>query len=42
MDHLTLDATGQRLFLAALGNNTVEVVDLREGCAVCGAGYYLM
>jgi len=31
MDHLTLDATGQRLFLAALGNNTVEVVDLREG-----------
>lgn len=31
MDHMTLDATGQRLFLAALGNNTVEVVDLREG-----------
>lgn len=30
MDHMTLDASGQRLFLAALGNNTVEVVDLRE------------
>ncbi len=31
MDHMTLDVTGQRLFLAALANNTVEVVDLREG-----------
>ena len=31
MDHMTLDATGQRLFLAALENNTVEVIDLREG-----------
>src|SRR3989337_1070462 len=26
MDHMTLDATGQRLFLAALGNDSVEVV----------------
>jgi len=31
MDHLTLDATGQTLFLAALGNNTLEVVDLGAG-----------
>ena len=29
MDHLTLDTTGQTLFLAALGNNSLEVVDLR-------------
>jgi DNA-binding beta-propeller fold protein YncE len=30
IDHLALDATGKRLFVAALGNNTVEVVDLRH------------
>jgi len=29
IDHLAIDATNQRLFVAALGNNTVEVVDLR-------------
>jgi DNA-binding beta-propeller fold protein YncE len=28
IDHLTLDSTGQKLFIAALGNNTVEVVDV--------------
>ncbi len=28
LDHLSLDAPRQRLFLAALGNNSVEVVDL--------------
>lgn len=28
IDHLALDAPGQRLFVAALGNNTVEVIDL--------------
>jgi len=28
IDHLTLDAVGNRLFLAALGNGTVEVIDL--------------
>jgi DNA-binding beta-propeller fold protein YncE len=28
IDHLTLDAAGQRLFVAALGNNSVEVIDL--------------
>ena len=28
MDHLSYDGTGHRVFVAALGNNTVEVVDL--------------
>lgn len=31
IDHLALDAAGHRLFVAALGNNTVEVIDLRRG-----------
>ena len=31
IDHLAIDLKGQRLFVAALGNNTVEVVDLRSG-----------
>jgi DNA-binding beta-propeller fold protein YncE len=31
IDHLAVDLKGQRLFVAALGNNTVEVVDLRSG-----------
>jgi len=31
IDHLALDTTGQRLFVCALGNNTVEVLDLRKG-----------
>ena len=31
IDHLTLDASGRILFVAALGNNTVEVVDLQSG-----------
>ncbi|HKW28182.1 MAG TPA: hypothetical protein VJT54_02520 [Verrucomicrobiae bacterium] len=31
IDHLALDAAGQRLFVAALGNDTVEVVDLAAG-----------
>lgn len=30
IDHMALDASGQRLFLVALGNNTVEVLDLRS------------
>jgi DNA-binding beta-propeller fold protein YncE len=29
IDHLAFDASSQRLFVAALGNNSVEVVDLR-------------
>jgi DNA-binding beta-propeller fold protein YncE len=31
IDHLAIDATGQKLFVAALGNNTVEVVDVEKG-----------
>src|SRR5262249_9747910 len=31
IDHLACDAIGQRLFVAALGNNTVEVLDLKAG-----------
>jgi DNA-binding beta-propeller fold protein YncE len=31
IDHLAFDAVGQRLFIAALGNNTVEVIDVKAG-----------
>jgi DNA-binding beta-propeller fold protein YncE len=31
IDHLSVDVKGQRLFVAALGNNTVEVLDLKAG-----------
>jgi DNA-binding beta-propeller fold protein YncE len=31
LDHLYADVKGMRLFLAALGNNSVEVIDLRAG-----------
>src|SRR5215831_6460576 len=31
IDHMAADVVGQRLFVAALGNNTVEVVDLKAG-----------
>lgn len=31
IDHMSVDVKGQRLFVSALGNNTVEVIDLREG-----------
>lgn len=31
IDHMTVDVAGQRLIIAALGNNTVEIVDLRAG-----------
>lgn len=31
IDHLAADVNGQRLFVAALGNNTVEVIDLNAG-----------
>jgi len=31
IDHLALDAASDRLFVCALGNNTVEVLDLRKG-----------
>ena len=31
IDHMAVDIKGQRLFIAALENNTVEVLDLRVG-----------
>jgi len=31
IDHLALDPSGERLFVCALGNNTLEVLDLRKG-----------
>ena len=31
IDHMAVDAKGERLFVAALGNNTVEVIDLKAG-----------
>ncbi|MDP9324435.1 MAG: hypothetical protein M3P13_12440, partial [Acidobacteriota bacterium] len=31
IDHLALDPTGEKMFVAALGNNTVEVVDVKNG-----------
>ena len=31
IDHFAFDLTGERLFVCALGNNTVEVLDLRNG-----------
>ncbi len=31
IDHLAIDLKGQRVFVAALGNNTVEVIDLKMG-----------
>src|SRR5262252_6872693 len=31
IDHMSVDVQGQRLFVAALGNNTVEVIDLKAG-----------
>ena len=31
IDHMSIDVKGQRLFISALGNNTVEVVDLKAG-----------
>lgn len=31
IDHMSIDVKGQRLFVCALGNNTVEVIDLNAG-----------
>lgn len=31
IDHLAYDASAQRLYVAALGNNTIEVIDLQQG-----------
>ncbi len=30
IDHLSIDVRGQRLFVAALGNNTLEVIDIKN------------
>src|SRR5260370_9579413 len=32
--HMSIDVAGKRLFVSALGNNTVEVVDLATGKVV--------
>ena len=43
IDHLSIDLKGERLFVAALGNNTVEVIDIKGGktskddCSASGA-----
>ena len=31
IDHMAIDLQGRRLFVAALGNDTMEVVDLKAG-----------
>src|SRR5437899_5420867 len=31
IDHFSADSKGQRLFMAALGNHTVEVIDVQNG-----------
>ncbi len=31
IDHMAIDEAGNRLFVAALGNNSVEVIDLKHG-----------
>jgi hypothetical protein len=34
IDHMSADTKGNRLFMAALGNNTVEVIDLAAGTVI--------
>jgi DNA-binding beta-propeller fold protein YncE len=34
IDHMAVDVAGQRLFVAALENNTVEVLDLKAGTVI--------
>lgn len=31
IDHISVDVKGERLFVSALGNNTVEIIDLKAG-----------
>src|SRR5258706_14879518 len=31
IDHMAVDVAGQRLFVAALGNSSLKVIDLRAG-----------
>jgi YVTN family beta-propeller protein len=30
IDHLSVDLNNQRLFVAAMGNNTIEIIDLKN------------
>jgi YVTN family beta-propeller protein len=34
IDHMSVDVAGGRLFVSALGNNTVEVIDIKAGTRV--------
>jgi DNA-binding beta-propeller fold protein YncE len=38
IDHLAIDEQGQRLFVAALGNHTLEVIDLAKGKVIRSLG----
>jgi DNA-binding beta-propeller fold protein YncE len=38
IDHMSVDVKGERLFVSALGNNTVEVVDIKAGKRVKSIG----
>jgi DNA-binding beta-propeller fold protein YncE len=38
IDHFGVDVQGQRLFVSALGNNTLEVIDLRAGKRLTSIG----
>src|SRR5947199_9534296 len=31
IDHMSIDVKNHRLFMAALGNNTIEVIDTKQG-----------
>jgi len=31
IDHLSIDVPGERLFISALGNNSLEIIDLKVG-----------
>src|SRR5947209_19492714 len=34
IDHMSVDVKGQRLFVSALGNNTVEVINIKAGMRI--------
>jgi DNA-binding beta-propeller fold protein YncE len=34
IDHFSVDVPGQRLFIAALGNGSVEILDIRQGARI--------
>jgi len=39
IDHMSIDAEGRHLFVAALGNNSVEIVDIDGGVDAGGIGH---